>query len=99
MARELAGDVISHQRFQLPEFASSTKLISAKFFLQFDTDPIPQPGESSSGRFFTRVPKSLYTRLIARTKQEGVSMNALVIAYLAEALGKRETKRKTGRRQ
>ena len=62
-------------------------------------DPIPKPNESSSGKFVTRVPKSLHTRLITRAKQEGVSMNALVTAYLAEALGKREAKRRIGRRQ
>lgn len=62
-------------------------------------DPIPKPNESSSGKFVTRVPKSLHTRLITRAKQEGVSMNALVTAYLAEALGRREVKRRIGRRQ
>jgi antitoxin HicB len=54
-------------------------------------DPIPKPGDTSSGRFVTRIPKSLHARLAARAKQEGVSMNALVTAYLAEALGKRES--------
>jgi len=56
-------------------------------------DRIPQPGESSRGKFVTRVPKSLHTRLIARAKQEGVSMNALVSTFLAESLGKREALR------
>jgi len=37
-----------------------------------------------------RLPKSLQARLQARAKQEGVSMNTLVAAFLAEALGKRE---------
>jgi len=62
-------------------------------------DPIPKPNESSSGKFVTRVPKSLHTRLITRAKQEGVSMNALVTAYLAEALGQREARRRIGKRQ
>lgn len=53
-------------------------------------DHIPRPGESSSGKFVTRVPKSLHARLVARAKQEGVSMNALVTTFLAESLGKRE---------
>jgi antitoxin HicB len=55
-------------------------------------DPIPNPGESSSGKFIARIPKSLHTRLVARARQEGVSMNALVISYLAESLGRKETK-------
>jgi len=62
-------------------------------------DPLPKPSESSSGKFVTRLPKSLHTRLITRAKQEGVSMNALVTAYLAEALGRREAKRRIGKRQ
>ena len=53
---------------------------------------IPCPGEASSGKFMTRIPKSLHTRLISRAKQEGVSMNALVSSFIAECLGKKETK-------
>ena len=56
-------------------------------------DPIPKPGNPSSGRFIMRVPKSIHARLVARAKQEGVSMNSLVMAYLAEALGKRHSHR------
>lgn len=51
---------------------------------------IPLPGDSSSGKFMTRIPKSLHSRLISRAKQEGVSMNALVSAFIAESLGKKE---------
>ena len=48
---------------------------------------IPESGVSSSGKFITRIPKSLHARLIARAKQEGVSMNALVSSFIAEYLG------------
>jgi len=51
---------------------------------------IPEPGDSSSGKFITRIPKSLHTRLISRAKQEGVSMNALVSVFIAECLSKRD---------
>ena len=51
----------------------------------------PAPGESPSGKFVTRVPRSLHARLAARAKQEGVSMNALVSAFLAESLGRKES--------
>ncbi len=51
---------------------------------------IPDPCESSSGKFMTRIPKSLHTRLISRAKQEGVSMNALVSTFIAESLGQRD---------
>ena len=52
---------------------------------------IPSPGESSSGKFMTRIPKSLHSRLISRAKQEGVSMNALVSSFIAESLGRKES--------
>ena len=51
---------------------------------------VPQPSESSSGKFITRIPKSLHARLVSRARQEGVSMNALVSAFIAECLGRRE---------
>lgn len=53
--------------------------------------PVPQPSSNGySGKFIQRVPKSLHARLAARAKQEGVSMNTLVNAMLAESLGMRE---------
>lgn len=58
-------------------------------------DPIPKPGEAQSGKFVQRLPKSLHARLAVRAKQEGVSMNTLVTAFIAEGLGKTETRRKT----
>ncbi|MBI4384394.1 MAG: type II toxin-antitoxin system HicB family antitoxin [Nitrospinae bacterium] len=50
----------------------------------------PKPGETPSGRFNQRFPKSLQARLIARAKREGVSMNTLVTAFVAEALARKE---------
>ncbi len=48
---------------------------------------IPTPGTGgTSGRFVTRVPKSLHARLTARAKQEGVSLNTFVVAKLAEGV-------------
>jgi antitoxin HicB len=51
-------------------------------------DPIPKPSEAS-GQWRQRVPRSLHARLVARAKQEGVSLNALVTAMIAEGLGSR----------
>jgi len=56
-------------------------------------DPIPTPGSfsASSGQWRQRVPKSLHARLVARAAREGVSLNMLVTALLAEGLvGRRE---------
>lgn len=51
-------------------------------------DPIPKPGQAS-GQWRQRVPRSLHARLAARARQEGVSLNALVTAMIAEGLGRR----------
>ena len=52
---------------------------------------VPKPGASSaaSGQWRQRVPKTLHARLAARAKTEGVSLNTLVTAMIAEGLGKR----------
>lgn len=51
--------------------------------------PIPKPGElaNQSGKWVQRVPKSIHFRLVSRAREEGVSLNTLVIALLAESLG------------
>jgi antitoxin HicB len=50
---------------------------------------IPKAGEleSQSGKWVQRVPKSVHLRLVNRAKEEGVSLNTLVITMLAESLG------------
>ncbi len=78
---------------ETPEEAIANGLDAAKSWLatakEFK-DPIPQAGESCSGKFITRVPKSLHAQLMARAKQEGTSINTLVTTYLAERLGRRK---------
>jgi antitoxin HicB len=56
--------------------------------------PVPEPhgGGVASGRFVARVPKSLHAQLALRAKAEGVSLNALVLALLAQGLGRRESR-------
>jgi antitoxin HicB len=48
----------------------------------------PQPAEQLSGKFVARVPKSIHASLVARARAEGVSLNTLVIALIAEGLGR-----------
>lgn len=59
-------------------------------------DAIPRPSShtSVSGQWRQRVPRSLHARLVTRAKQEGVSLNTLVTALIAEGLGKREAPRR-----
>lgn len=59
-------------------------------------DPIPSPGafNAASGQWRQRVPKTLHARLVERAKQEGVSLNTLVTAMIAEGLGQRQARRR-----
>lgn len=54
--------------------------------------PIPEPKsiEQYSGKWVQRVPRTLHMKLASEAKREGVSLNALATAILAEGLGKRE---------
>ncbi|MBF0154836.1 MAG: toxin-antitoxin system HicB family antitoxin [Magnetococcales bacterium] len=40
--------------------------------------------------FVARVPKTLHAHQSGRAKAEGVSLNTLVVALIAEGLGRRE---------
>ena len=56
-----------------------------------DGRPVPIPnGSGEPGKFVQRLPKSLHAKLAARAKQEGVSLNALVLSFIAEGLGRHE---------
>jgi antitoxin HicB len=52
--------------------------------------PAPNSGGVASGRFVTRVPKTVHAQLATRAKAEGVSLNALVLAFIAQGLGRKE---------
>ncbi|MBF0406396.1 MAG: toxin-antitoxin system HicB family antitoxin [Candidatus Riflebacteria bacterium] len=40
-----------------------------------------------SGKFLARVPKYIHARLSKRAEREGVSVNALVLSFIATGLG------------
>jgi antitoxin HicB len=55
--------------------------------------PVPPPSRLAatySGRWVVRVPRSLHRRLAERARAEGVSLNQLTVALLAEGLGARK---------
>ena len=54
----------------------------------FGPDDATAPGVS--GKFVARVPKSIHAKLTSRAKAEGVSLNTLVLAFIAEGLGRRQ---------
>lgn len=51
----------------------------------------PEPLPTASGRFVTRLPKTIHAKLAERAKAEGVSLNTLVLTFIAEGLGRSET--------
>ncbi len=65
-------------------------------------DEFPKAFSSVSGRFVQRVPRSLHAQLIAQARDEGVSLNTLIVSIVAQGLGHRqfrsaETRRPTMR--
>lgn len=54
----------------------------------FEPDDVSAPG--ASGKFVARVPRTIHAKLAARAKAEGVSLNALLLTFIAEGLGRRE---------
>ena len=57
---------------------------------------IPKPirATSHSGQFRLRLPKSVHAMLAVRAESEGVSLNALIISYVAMGLGDSNAKRR-----
>ncbi len=60
-----------------------------------DRLPVPEPSrheeqtlEAYSGRFVQRIPRSLHAELAARAGVEGVSLNSLALALIANGLGR-----------
>ena len=52
--------------------------------------PAPNGGSVASGKFVARVPKTVHAQLATRAKAEGVSLNSLVLTFIAEGLGRRQ---------
>ena len=50
--------------------------------------PEPQPEPEHSGRLLLRMPRSLHDRLADRAETEGVSLNLLAVALLAQGLAR-----------
>ena len=51
--------------------------------------PTTDATEAYSGKWVLHTPKSLHRSLAERARQEGVSLNALAVAMLAQGLGQR----------
>jgi antitoxin HicB len=55
---------------------------------------IPKPGVEPA-QWRQRLPRTLYLKLTERAKNEGVSINSLVTAMIAEAIGAKQSQSKT----
>lgn len=62
-----------------------------------DGELIPEPRleEEYSGKFNTRVPKSLHRKLVEAAESDGVSLNQWINTALAEAVGERDGQKKS----
>lgn len=56
--------------------------------------PAANSGGVASGRFVARVPKTVHAQLTTRAKAEGVSLNALVLTFVAQGLGRKQGKQR-----
>lgn len=58
-------------------------------YLKEKGEYIPQPSENSdcNGKIALRIPKSMHRRLVMTAEEECVSLNQLLVSYLAEMLG------------
>lgn len=54
--------------------------------------PEPRSDQEYSGKFFIRAPKSLHRKLDHMAKREGVSLNQYLVATLARAIGREESR-------
>ena len=50
----------------------------------------PNSGGIASGKFVARVPKTIHAQLATRARTEGVSLNTLVVTFIAQGLGRKE---------
>jgi antitoxin HicB len=57
--------------------------------------PAPNSGGVASGKFVARVPKTVHAQLATRARAEGVSLNALVLTFIAQGLGSTQGKPRT----
>ncbi len=67
-------------------------LINLEYYLEFAKErgeDIPQPSayNECKGKIALRIPKSMHRSLVMVVDEEGVSLNQLLVSYLAEMLG------------
>ena len=56
--------------------------------------PDPQAAKKYTGKFLVRIPSSLHERLVEMARDEGISLNSLIISLLSEGVASRSLKSK-----
>lgn len=64
----------------------SARVDQGKAIPKPQTKPVEFVEADASGRFLARLPKYLHARLIKRAERERVSVNALVLSFIASGL-------------
>jgi len=54
--------------------------------------PAANGGGVAPGKFVARVPRTIHAQLATRARVEGVSLNTLVLTFIARGLGCKETR-------
>ena len=54
---------------------------------------VPKPAAVEPAQWRQRLPRTLYMKLTAQAETEGVSINSLVTAIIAEAVGRKQASR------
>lgn len=74
----------------LKESKIASELWLDEYFEQHKFYPIPKEiSNNFSGRLLVRLPKTLHKELVIEAEEEGVSLNSLLIALLAQNYGKK----------
>lgn len=77
----------------LAESKVASELWLDEYFEENKCYPVPKEiSNSFSGRLLVRMPKTLHKELAAEAEEEGVSLNSLVVALLAQNYGRKMTK-------
>ncbi len=79
---------------QTPDEAIKEGTVALELFLEEirasgQDPPSPRTLEDFSGQFRVRLPRWLHAGLVSQADAESVSLNSLIISYLAAALGRR----------
>jgi antitoxin HicB len=75
-----------------PSGSSIEELVTAGRHIPAPYFPIDVSVSDLSGKFLTRVRKCVQAQLARRAESEGVSLNSRVLTFIAEGVGRRESR-------